>query len=373
MMFILTVCHTNGRGANAASACSQDLRRASDAIKRLEETASSTAEAHASEQKEALAKIAELTDKVSTWQAEHAAAVERGDSLEARGKEDVESYASQLEQLRAELAKEKEGRAADASSASTLAEELNATIKSLQETACSTAETHASEQTEASAKIAELTDKVSTWQAEHAAAVERGDSLEARGKEDVDSYTSQLEQLRAEFEKEKEGRAADASSASTLAEELNATVKSLQETACSTAETHASEQKEALAKIAELTDKVSTWQAEHAAAVERGDSLEARGKEDVESYASQLEQLRAEFATEKEGRAADASKASAFADELNATIERLQNDPRQASYCSTSSGHRFAFALEPTLCYSILYYSIPYYTIPYYTIPIPIG
>ena len=100
----------------------------------------------------------------------------------------------------------------------------------------------------------------------------------------------------------------------------------MQDTAASTAETHASEQQDAMAKIEELTDKVSSWQSEHATAVERGDSLEAKAKEDIDNFTSQLEQLRAELSAEQEGRSSDASKAAVVAEGLNATIQRLQHD-----------------------------------------------
>ena len=166
--------------------------------------------------------------------------------------------------------------------------------------------------------------------------MERGDSLESKGKEDAESFASQLEQLRAELEQlraelaaEQEGRASDAAKAAADAEELKATIKHLQESASKATETHDSEQKDALTKIEKLTEQLSKSQAEHSAAVERGDSLEAKGREDAQNFSSQLGQLWqlcAEFAAEQDRWASDAAKAAAVAKELKATIQRLQTD-----------------------------------------------
>ena len=145
----------------------------------------------------------------------------------------------------------------------------------------------------------------------------------------MENFASQLQQLRAELAAEQKGRASDAAKAAADAEELNATIKHLQESASRAAETHYSEQKDALTKIEKLTEQVSKWQAEHSAAVERGDSWEAKGREDAQNFSSQLGQLWqlcAEFAAEQDRWASDASKAAAIAKELEATIQRLQTD-----------------------------------------------
>ena len=197
---------------------------------------------------------------------------------------------------------------------------MNATIKRLQASASSAAETSCRENKDALGKIEELTEQVCKWKAEHSAAVERADSLEAQGKEHAQKFAAELEQLRAELAAEREGKASDASKAAADAEEMNATIKRLQASASSAAETSCRENKDALGKIEELTEQVCKWKAEHSAAVERADSLEAQGKEHAQKFAAELEQLRAELAAEREGRASDGSKAAADAEEMNATI-----------------------------------------------------
>ena len=86
------------------------------------------------------------------------------------------------------------------------------------------------------------------------------------------------------------------------------------------------EHSNALARIDELTEKVSSWQAQCSSEKERGDALQAKAKDDVDAVMSELDQLRAELASEQAGRASDASNAAADAEQMNATIQRLQDD-----------------------------------------------
>ena len=70
----------------------------------------------------------------------------------------------------------------------------------------------------------------------------------------MESFTSQLEQLRSEFAAEQEGRRSDTSEAEAAAEELKATIKQLQETVSSETEARSIQEQDASSKILELSD-----------------------------------------------------------------------------------------------------------------------
>ena len=71
--------------------------------------------------------------------------------------------------------------------------------------------------------------------------------------------------------------------------------------------------------------RCQTLQDEHATAMKEGHSIQSKASEDIADINSQLQQARSEYSAEREGRATDQQQAESTADELKATIQRLED------------------------------------------------
>ena len=108
-------------------------------------------------------------------------------------------------------------------------------------------------------------------------------------------------------------------------QELNATIRKLQDAVA--AETNAREQNEieAQSKAEDFQRQIETLEEEHASAVQEGQSIQSKAHEDVADLSSQLERARSEYSAEQEGRVADNKEAETAANALKATIQKLED------------------------------------------------